>query len=218
MNTDSRRRHSVPGSLLSLAIVADIRAWNRLGLSLDDAGDVQVGMTRLAFVDPSDGQESGIAEWTVSSDRVERLFIDGLATQLVFGKASPESEPTHELGARLIDHVVVMTPSLDRTCGAIADATGAPLKRIREVGRGVRQGFHRLGEVIVEVVERPDIPADTPARFWGLVLIVDDLPAVAERLGPTLVGPVKPAVQPERLIATVRHEAGLGMPVALMSP
>jgi hypothetical protein len=32
------------------------------------------------------------------------------------------------------------------------------------------------------------------------------------------VGPAKDAVQPGRRIATVRREAGLGVPVALMTP
>ncbi len=214
---DSSRRPDGPGSLLSLSISADLRAWQRLGLSLDDVGDIQIGMTRLTFVDPSNDQEPGIADWTVASDRMERVSIDGLVTRLVEGGQSSGPGPAHELGATLIDHVVVMTPSLDRTCTAITEVTSAPLKRIREVGRGVRQGFHRLGEVIVEVVERPDIPAETPARFWGLVLIVDDLLAAAERLGPSVIGLVKPAVQPGRRIATVRNDAGLALPVALMS-
>jgi hypothetical protein len=54
-------------------------------------------------------------------------------------------------------------------------------------------------------------------RFWGLTLVVDDLDAAAARLGDR-VGPVKDAVQKGRRIATLRREAGLGVPVALMSP
>ena len=50
----------------------------------------------------------------------------------------------HPLGAIGLDHVVVTTDSLERTCAAIEAATGAPLKRVREVGE-IRQGFHRLG-------------------------------------------------------------------------
>jgi hypothetical protein len=47
--------------------------------------------------------------------------------------------------------------------------------------------------------------------------VVDDLEAAAERLGDRL-GRVKDAVQPGRRIATVRREAGLGVPLALMTP
>jgi hypothetical protein len=206
-------------SLLWLRVHADLAAWRSIGLTVGSDGMARIGMSGLQLIDAS---PAGLVGWTLGSASVDGgdgdLVIDGLDTRLVHVEEVATSPPVdHELGARRIDHVVVMTPSIDRTCGAIADATGASLKRIREVGGGVRQGFHRLGEVIVEVVERPDIPADTPACFWGLVLIVDDLPAVAERLGPTVLGPVKAAVQPGRLITTVRNEAGLGLPVALMS-
>ena len=111
----------------------------------------------------------------------------------------------------------MLTGSLDRTCGAIEDATGAPLKRVRELGE-IRQGFHRLGRggLIVEVVERPEV-GDDPASFWGVVINVDDLDAATAVAGPDLIGAAKDAVQPGRRIATVRSEAGLGLPVALMS-
>jgi len=125
--------------------------------------------------------------------------------------------PVHHIGASSIDHVVVMTSSLDRTCGAIEGVLGLPLKRTRDAGRGVRQGFHRSGDVVIEVVERPDLDSAS-AALWGLVLVVDDLDEATGWLGPDLVGPPRDAVQPGRRIATVRSEAGLGLPVALMSP
>jgi hypothetical protein len=69
--------------------------------------------------------------------------------------------------------------------------------------------FLRLGELILEVVERPG----ASVALWGLVVVVPDVGA----LGP-LVDEAKDAVQPGRRIATVRPEAGLGVPVAFMSP
>jgi hypothetical protein len=82
----------------------------------------------------------------------------------------------------------------------------------------MRQGFHRIGSggLIVELVERPEIP-DGPAVFWGLVVNVDDLDVACAVIGPDLVSAPKDAVQPGRRIATVRTEAGLGLPVALMT-
>ena len=205
-------------AIVSLRVHTDLAAWRSIGLTVGADGLARIGKSGLELIDAS---PAGLVGWTLVSTfgDVGNVVIDGLDTCLVpVSAAATDQAAQDEFGATLIDHVVVMTPSLDRTCGAIAEVTGAPLKRIREVGRGVRQGFHRLGEVIVEVVERPDILADTPACFWGLVLIVDDLPRVADRLGPSVMGPVKAAVQPGRLIATVRDEAGLGLPVALMSP
>jgi len=111
---------------------------------------------------------------------------------------------------------VIVTNDLDRTSDAVTAMTDAPRRRVREVG-AMRQGFHRLGPLIVELVERADL-LPGPASFWGLVLNVEDLDVAVERLGPELIGPAKPAVQPGRSIATVRAEAGLGLPVALMTP
>ena len=79
----------------------------------------------------------------------------------------------------------------------------------------LRQGFFRLGEVILEVVAHPNVEAG-PARFWGITFTVADLDAAAELLGDRL-GTIRDAVQPGRRIATVRRSAGLGLPVALIS-
>ena len=82
----------------------------------------------------------------------------------------------------------------------------------------MRQGFHRIGPggLIVELVERPEVEPG-PASFWGVVVNVEDLDAVCERIGPELIGRPKDAVQPGRRIATIRTDAGLGLPVALMT-
>jgi hypothetical protein len=184
--------------------------WTDLGLVLHE-GVVPLFGTGLRLLD--DGP-AGLVSWALSGVDAGLTEIDGLPTEVV-GPATPVLAE-HPLGAIGLDHVVVTTDSLDRTCGAIADATGAPLRRVRELGE-LRQGFHRLGTLIVEVVERSGLPAG-PASFWGLVINVEDLDVAADRLGPDLIGPVKPAVQPGRSIATVREEAGLGLPVALMTP
>ena len=138
--------------------------------------------------------------------------IDGLATELASaGEAHAAAQ--HPNGAVGIDHVVVTTPDFDRTAAALTQA-GIPLRRIRDAG-GFRQGFRRLGPAILELVEARDAPPG-PARFWGLVVIVSDLDALARRLGDRL-GPIKSAVQPGRQIATLRRSAGLGEALAFMS-
>ncbi|HMF82034.1 MAG TPA: hypothetical protein VKI01_02020 [Acidimicrobiia bacterium] len=57
----------------------------------------------------------------------------------------------------------------------------------------------------------------TPPRFYGIAFTVRDLAATAAALGKRL-GAVKQAVQPGRRIATLRREAGAGVPLAFMSP
>ena len=124
-----------------------------------------------------------------------------------------------------IDHVVAMSPSLDRSVGALR-AAGLDLRRIRDEptpAGAPRQAFFRLGEEILELVQEPaDVVersggADGPARFWGLALRTDELERTVEMLGQERVSPVRAAVQAGRSIATVRRSAGLAVPVALMS-
>ena len=201
-------------SVLELTVASPVEAWKAVGLRVE--GDTcWVGGIRMRFV-PVDS-EPAVTGWTLagvpSSDRP--ASIDGLATAYEDDDIEPESW-SHELGATSFDHVVVMTSSIERTCGAIEAATMAPLKRIREAG-AIRQGFHRLGPMIVEVVESAQVTAPT-ASFWGFVLIVEDLHEVCARLGPELISIPKAAVQPGRFIASFRGTAGLGLPIALMTP
>lgn len=116
-----------------------------------------------------------------------------------------------------VDHVVLMTSSLDATCALVAAHLEAPLKRVRDAGSGVRQGFHRVGSVIVEVVETPDVPPGPP-RCWGLVFTVDDLDALVARWSDDVVSAPRSAVQPGRRIASLRRGAGLATAVAFMTP
>jgi len=56
-----------------------------------------------------------------------------------------------------------------------------------------------------------------PARFWGLVVVVPDLPALRRRLSPH-VSEIRDAVQPGRHIAALSAAAGLSPRVAFMDP
>lgn len=205
-----------------LTIAGDPVAWRSIGLTVGDDGLIPLLGTSLRLVSEPDANEegSGVVAWALSGlGETGTMSIDGLRTEPV-----ERLEPvfaSHPLGASSLDHVVVLTPDLERTSAAIMESTGSDLRRIRELGQ-MRQGFHRMGErgsgaLIVELVERPDIP-EGPAAFWGVVLIVDDLDAAFELIGPDRISPPKDAVQPGRRIATVRADVGLGLPVALMTP
>jgi len=54
-------------------------------------------------------------------------------------------------------------------------------------------------------------------RVSFITLVVTDLEAAAAAMG-ELLGDIRDAVQPGRRIATVRRDAGLGVPVAFMTP
>ena len=195
-----------------LVVGGPTEPWQRLGLTVVD-GTVPLFGTGLRF---DQDAPPGIVRWQLSGIAPDIADIDGLVTDVIAAPSPTFVE--HPCGAIGLDHVVVTTDALDRTCAAVEGATGAPLRRVREVGE-IRQGFHRLGGggLIVEVVERAGLPP-APAWFWGLVINVEDLDAAAARIGPDRIGDVIYAVQPGRRIATVRAELGLGVPVALMTP
>ncbi|HWF49131.1 MAG TPA: hypothetical protein VG294_00690 [Solirubrobacteraceae bacterium] len=192
--------------LAALAVADPPVSWAELGFAVDESS-VDLGGVQVRLGEPG----RGIVSWTLRG--VDGGEIDGLATTTVAG-AAPTVGREHPNGALAIDHVVVLTPAFDRTAAALASA-GMPLRRVRD-GGGFRQGFRRLGPAILELVETPGAP-DGPARFWGLVVVVADLAALADRLGDGL-GAVRDAVQPGRRIATLRASAGLGPALAFMDP
>ncbi len=198
-----------------LTVAGDADTWRSIGLTVDGDGLIPlVGTSIRVVAAASGGHKAGITGWALSGVN-ETIDIDGLATEVVVPMTPVYAE--HPLRASGLDHVVVSTADLERTSGAIASATACELKRIREVG-AMRQGFHRIGRggLIVELVERPDVP-DGPATFWGLVLIVDDIDAACDVIGAGRISPPKDAVQPGRRIATIHPDVGLGLPVALMT-
>lgn len=199
----SRARSSRP-EVDELVLGDPPEAWERLGLTVVD-GVAPVGGVRLRL----GAEGEGLVGWRLRG--LEGAHdLDGLAA---CPSDAPPPEPVeHPVGAVAVDHVVALTPDLDRTTTRLVEA-GLDLRRVREAGDGFRQAFFVVGPCLLELGG----PADGPVRFWGLTLAVEDLDRAAARLGDRL-GPVRDAVQPGRRIATVRREAGLGLPVALMTP
>jgi hypothetical protein len=192
--------------LAGLRIADPPKAWLALGFAADDERMLLGGV-----VLELGAEGEGIVSWTLRNGPAGD--IDGLLTVVANGEVAGSSGD-HPNGAAGIDHMVVTTPEFERTAAALS-AAGMALRRVRDAGR-FRQGFRRLGPAILELVEVPAAPPG-PARFWGLVVIVEDLSALAQRLGPQL-GEVRPAVQPGRHIATLAQSAGLGPNVAFMDP
>jgi hypothetical protein len=213
----------VPGVRINELTVADEPAtWAALGFAVD--GDLcRVGSVPIRLAGRDAGP--GIVGWTLRGVASDEL--DGLPTRSADGPASTASAPApavHPNGITELDHVVAITPALDRTVAALQVA-GLNLRRIREEPTPVgapRQAFFRLGDVILEVVQAPDDALersggpDGPAFFWGLAFKVADLDATVARLGEHASQP-RDAVQPGRRIATLRRSAGLAVSVALMT-
>jgi hypothetical protein len=189
--------------------------WALVGINFSHDGVFAIGEIGLRI---DETLPPGMHSWVLSNIDSTIRSIDGISTTANVGTVRSEQNDVQGfvLTPLGIDHVVVNTPDLERTSHAVHEATGAELKRIRDAGNGVRQGFHRLGDVIIEIVSAPSMPAGN-ASLWGFVLNVADVNDVAAYLGPDVLSPPKPAVQKNRLIATFRGAVGLGVAVALMS-
>lgn len=199
-------------------VVADRpEAWAELGFAVEGE-ECALGEVRLRLAGPEAGR--GLVAWSLRGAEAEEL--DGLATTRS-ERPPPQPPATHPNGVAALDHVVAITPRLERTAAAL-EAAGLDLRRIREEptpAGAPRQAFFRLGPTILEVVQEPADAArrhgaDRPAFFWGLALACPDLEATVATLGDR-VGEVRDAVQPGRRIATLRRTAGLGVPVALIT-
>ena len=195
-------------------------AWSELGFALD--GDTcAIGDVRIRLAGAGAGAGRGLAGWSLRD--IESAELDGLPTTRS-DRPPPGERSAHPNGVTELDHVVAITPALDRTVAALRDA-GLDLRRIREEptpAGAPRQAFFRLGANILEVVQEPGeaterAGGDHPAFFWGLAFIAPDLDTTVAGLGDR-VSELRPAVQPGRRIATLRRSAGLALPVALMTP
>jgi hypothetical protein len=217
-------------SIEELVLADEPGRWAALGFAVH-GGVVQLGAVRLRLAGESAGR--GIAGWSLRG--ISSTELDGLPTTLAegvgespaAGPGAAEAAAEHPNGIAAIDHVVAMTPALDRSVQALGDA-GLDLRRIREEptpAGAPRQAFFRLGEVILEVVQEPEHViasrgnggAARPARLWGLALLAPELDRTIAALGEH-GGEAREAVQPGRRIATVKRSAGLAVPVALISP
>ena len=200
---EAKVSRSVPAHLVQLTVGGASEPWHRIGVSFDTRGGCRIGQVTLHLDDQS---SVGHCSWAFDP---EVSVIDGVP--------SASRVPAGEVVSTtycLVDHVVVMTDSLERTSSMIESAAGLALRKTRDASGGVRQAFHRSGEVVIEVVEAPNI---TEPHLWGFVLVAPEFDRVLGELGESVVSAARAAVQPGRRIATVRREVGLGVHVALMS-
>jgi len=186
-----------------LEIADEPATWSAAGFEVAD-GVCTVSRMRLRLA--GKGPKRGILGWTLDED------------------TGAEAAPPHPNGVVRVDHVVMLSPDLDRTVAEL-ESQGFDLRRRSEgdtPGGSTRQAFFRAGEPILEVVQAPEGTSvardpDGPARLWGLAFRVEDMDRTARELG-DLLGSPRDAVQPGRQIATLRSEAGLGPAIAFMTP
>lgn len=168
--------------VLALEAGDDPAAWAALGFAVTD-GVVRLGAGRLAL----DGAGGGLRAMAPADT------------------GEDAGGPAHPNGAFELDHVVLLTPSLDAGVASVVDLGGEERRRVT---LHAPMAFVRLAGVIVEVVQRGD-----EQRLWGLVATVPDLAGLGDA-----VGEARDAVQPGRRIATARPRPGLETAVAFMTP
>jgi hypothetical protein len=208
-----------------LVIADEPAAWDALGFAVGDDGAFALGALSLRLA----GRDAGRGVLALRVDGLAGERPDGLpmvatngasrtARSVASSPAASSSSPTaatsappssmHPNGALAIDHLVAFTDDVDRTAAGLASAGGDVRRRGGPPELPAPMAFLRFGPLIVEVAQ-----TGGPVGFWGLTVTVADLDALP---GP-LLGPIRPAVQPGRRIATVRREAGLALALAFMS-
>jgi hypothetical protein len=197
--------------LAALSIADPPEVWAELGFTVD-AGSVDVSGVRHVL-----GAEGrGITGWSFRGAG-ERDEIDGVPFSLPSLDAPPT--PAHPNGVLELDHLVLVSPDLDRTIAAFEGA-GIPLRRTRDTGtdeRPMRQAFFKVAGVILELAGPRTPSGEGPLRFFGLAWTVRDLDETASYFGERLHA-AKDAVQPGRRIATLDRAAGSSVAMAFMSP
>lgn len=201
-------------NLRELAVSDDPETWRTAGFTVSDDGVCVIGTVRLRIAPVE--HRKGVHAWAFDGD--VGGDIDGVPTAVVDPGDVPEPGE-HANGATLIDHLVMATPDLDRTIGAL-EAAGFAVRRTRDTdtyGAPMRQVFFRTGEVILELIGPQEKQGDGRSGFFGIAVNVRDLDGLKAQLG-DLIGTPKDAVQPGRRITTLHmKEQGLTTAIAFMS-
>lgn len=211
--TTGSRGPAVARRLVGLTVADRPDAWRALGFDVD-ADRFTVGGVTVHLV--GDDGARGIRAWSLEPGADGDL--DGLAHR---PSPAPVGEGPHPNGVTGVDHVVVGTPHVARTLGALG-TVGLEPRRVAEGLRGDDKGyaFLLLGTCVLEVIgpaEHDPSRTPAPAAFVGLAFVADDLGAVASL--DDVAGTPRPAVQPGREIVTLRtREHGVSVPVAVLTP
>lgn len=149
-------------TVASIDIADPAAAWARAGFTVDD-GVCHVGGVRIRL----GAAGTGITGWVLRGVPERVTDLDGIPTSP--SDAPPSQPAAHANGVVSIDHVVLLSPNLTRTVGALAELGEAPRReRDGELGgQPIRQIFFRFGEVIIEVVGAPDAVGDGPSSLWA---------------------------------------------------
>jgi catechol 2,3-dioxygenase-like lactoylglutathione lyase family enzyme len=141
-----------------------------------------------------------------------RLFF------LELTKERPRSVPSAAAPVTAMDHVVVSTADPERAAALYGARLGLDMALDRSHPDWGRLMFFRCGDLIVEIVHRPDANADIAHdKLWGLSWRVADIDATRARLASTGVdvSEVRTGRKPGTRVLSVRNGT-CGIPTLLV--
>src|SRR5687767_14358932 len=98
--------------LASLTVGDDPEGWRQAGFTVED-DECRIGSVRV-LLRPDAGK--GVRAWSLDGDLGDGP-LDGVPTEA--DEVAPPAPVDHPNGATHIDHVVLMTPDVDRTTKAL---------------------------------------------------------------------------------------------------
>lgn len=200
-------------SIVELHIGDEAEVWVNLGFRVENKR-CRVGTIDLVFDQGS--KSSGIHSWVLRNAKFPNF---GSIKTMSQDSISIERASDHPNGCFGIDHVVLRVPEFSRGRIALEEIgaiVGEPAP-ISESGPTIFGSSVNMGEVVLELIGPEQLDPLADWVLWGLVMSVREIDACAKLLGPA-VGKVKPAVQKNKCIMTVRKEAGSSVPMAFLGP
>ncbi len=171
----------------------------------------------VAEVESRDAISGATLSWkrtraATEATRGVRLFFLELA------KERPLSVRTAPASITAMDHVVISTADPERAAALYGARLGLDMALDRSHPEWGRLMFFRCGDLIVEVVHRPDARADKAHdKLWGLSWRVADIDATRARLASASidVSDVRSGRKPGTRVLTVRNGT-CGIPTLLV--
>lgn len=190
-------------------LAGDVKLLNRRGIP---AGEPAPMRTKAA--------DGSVREWTGSS--LDSKATGGLRLLLMARPAQPwpRATPSAEAPITQLDHVVVVTPNVDRALAVYGAKLGLDLRLDRENPKwNARQLFFRCGDAVVEMGAKiGGAPTDEPDRSGGLAWRVAEPHAARARIAAAGfdVSEVRVGRKPGTHVFTVR-DAPAGVPTIMLS-
>jgi catechol 2,3-dioxygenase-like lactoylglutathione lyase family enzyme len=171
----------------------------------------------IAEAESRDAASGATLSWkrtraATDATRGVRLFFLELATE------RPRSVPLADAPVTALDHVVVSTADPERAAALYGARLGLDMALDRSHPEWGRLMFFRCGDLVVELVHRPDAHADRAHdKLWGLSWRVADIDATRARLASAGadVSEVRTGRKPGTRVLTARNGT-CGVPTLLV--